>query len=232
MQSFLGGLSSPLGELDRMDGALDLLQEAGIRYVIVHPGDYQQRDVGVETIDAIRKSRSHLAEEQIFPGGVAFRLTDPPAHDGGLSRGDRIDTKQLRVTASDAPDRIAAMLDGDVGSRWFIDRPQDGRFWIRVDFNRPRDVSRVVFEMAWRSVGDYPRDLLIESASGGNAGARTLYQGDVLAALGRSIAGPRATPRIQIDVPSNMTQTLTIRQTGTSRRWWSIHELEVYERRP
>ena len=82
--------------------------------------------------------------------------------------------------------------------------------------------------MAWRSVGDYPRDLVIEaSASGGTV---TLYKGDVLGILGRSIAQPGAEPRIEIDLPSNTTRTLTIRATGTSRRWWSIHELELYER--
>jgi hypothetical protein len=58
-----------------------------------------------------------------------------------------------------------------------------------------------------------------------------VFEGDVLGALGRSIAAPGATPRIEIDLPANATQTLLIRQTGRSRRWWSIHELELYERR-
>ena len=230
MQAFLGGLSSPLAELDRIGGALDLLQAVGIRYVIVHPGDYEQRDTALQTIAAIRKASSHIAEEQIFPGGAAFRLTDPPPSPPAAAPGLRIDTQALRVTTSDAPDRIARMLDGDKGTRWFIDRPQDGRFWIRVGFDRPRDVSRIVFYLDWRSVGDYPRDLVIESDASAAGGMVKLYEGDVLGALGRSIAVPGATPRIEIDLPGNVTQTLIIRQTGSSRRWWSIHELELYDR--
>lgn len=231
MQSFLGGLSSPLGELDRMDGALDLLQAIGIRYVVVHPDDYEDRGAGLQTLAAIRRLQSHLAEEQSFPGGVAFRVADPPAVPAAAAPGPRIDTQALRVTTSDAPDRIARMVDGDQGTRWFIDRPQDGRFWIRVGFDRLRDVSRVVFDMDWRSIGDYPRDLMIESTASAGGDAVKVYEGDVLGALGRSIAAPGATPRIEIDLPANATQTLLIRQTGRSRRWWSIHELELYERR-
>jgi hypothetical protein len=47
-----------------------LLQAVGLRYVIVHPGDYEERDRGVQTIAAIRTSTPHVAEEQIFPGGL------------------------------------------------------------------------------------------------------------------------------------------------------------------
>jgi hypothetical protein len=230
MQTFLGGLSSPLAELDRIDGALDLLQAIGIRYVVVHPNDYEERDTGSQMIAAVRRSPSHVAEEQIFPGGVAFRLTDPRPFRDVPAPQQRIESRQFRVTTSDAPDRIERMLDGDPGSRWFIDRPQDGHFWIRVDFDRPHDLSRIVFGMDWRSVGDYPRDLLIESTAPG-AAPTALYTGDVLGALGRSIAQPGSTPRIDIALPSHATQTLTIRETGASRRWWSIHELELFERR-
>jgi hypothetical protein len=227
LQAFLGGGSSPLGELNRMDGALDLLQAVGIRYVIVHPPDYQEPDTGIQTIAAIRRSPSHIAEDRIFPGGVAFRLNDAPAPPTAAP-GTQIDPRQLRVTASDAADRISRMLDGDVATRWFIDRPQDGHEWIRVELDRPRDLSSLVFVMALRSIGDYPRDLVVESSNG--AQSAVVYRGDVLAALGQSIARTGTSPEIRIDLPSNLTRTLTIGQAGSSRRWWSIHELLLYER--
>jgi len=228
LQSFLGGGSSPLRELDRMDGALDLLQTLGIRYVIVHPADYDAPEEGLQTIAALRRSSPHIAEERVFPGGVAFRLADGTASRPTTAPGTRIESRQLRVTASDAADRVPQMLDGDAATRWFIDRPQDGRGWIRVELDRPRDVSNVILLMAPRSIGDYPRDLVVESSNG--AQSSLLYRGDVLAALGRSIGAWRASPQIRVDLPSNLTRTLTIRETGVSRRWWSIHELELYER--
>ena len=34
-----------------------------------------------------------------------------------------------------------------------------------------------------------------------------------------------------IALPPNRTRTLTIRQTGRTRRWfWAVHELDVYAR--
>jgi hypothetical protein len=228
LQSFLGGGSSPLGDLDRIDGALALLQAAGIRYVIVHPADYEEPDTGVQTIAAIRRSPSHIAEDQVFPGGVAFRLNDAPTSAASPRVGTRIDPRQLRVTASDAADRVPRMLDGDTATRWFIDRPQDGHEWIRIELDPLRDVSRLMFVMAPRNIDDYPRDLVVESSNG--AQSAVLYQGSLLASLGQSFARHAASPEIWVDLPSNRTQTLTIRQTGSSRRWWSIHELLVYER--
>jgi hypothetical protein len=229
LQSFLGGGSSPLGELDRMDGALDLLEAVGIRYDVDHPPHYEDHYVGLQTVAAIRRSTSNVVEEFVFPGGAAFRLSDASPSPTGVPIGPRIDPGALRVTTSDAGDRIAQMFDSDAGTRWFIDRPQDGRTWIRIALDRPRDVSQLALVMAWRSVGDYPRDLMVESSNATQSAV--LYQGDTLGALGRSIVRPGATPEIRIDLPPNSTHTLTIRQTGSSRRWWSIHELELYERR-
>ena len=53
----------------------------------------------------------------------------------------------------------------------------------------------------------------------------------MLVAFGRALAQGGPHPVLTISLPSNRTRTLTIRQTGRTRRWfWSVHELSVWER--
>ena len=80
-------------------------------------------------------------------------------------------------------------------------------------------------------VGDYPRGLEIESESGD--GSRiTLYSGPFVPFLCAAWRGPWPGSPAVIDLPSNGSRAVWIRQTGQSRTWqWTIHELQVYERR-
>jgi hypothetical protein len=53
----------------------------------------------------------------------------------------------------------------------------------------------------------------------------------MLVPYARALAQGGPQPAIVVDLPSNRTRTLTIRQTGHTRRWfWSVHELALFER--
>ncbi len=62
LQEFLGGGASPLNDLDRIDDSLNLLRAVGVRYVLVHPRDYDDPNLGAATAAAIR-ARPDLASE-------------------------------------------------------------------------------------------------------------------------------------------------------------------------
>ena len=136
----------------------------------------------------------------------------------------------FHADASDAVDRLSLAFDGDGDTRWLTGRPQNGDEWIRIAFDRARDVSAIKLQTAARSFGDYPRELLVESL--GEDGVRTvLYQAPMLVPYGRVLAENRPQPSLVVNLPANRTRTLTIRQTGRTRRWfWSIHELAIFER--
>ena len=234
LQTFLGGAASPLNDLDRMEDALDLLRAVGVRYVIVHPRDYADPGVGEDTATAIR-ARSSLASEAFRSDTVvAFTLMGDHAQAGDLApsapAGHRLRPDEFHADASDAVDRLPLAFDGDGDTRWLTGRPQNGDEWIRLQFDRPRDISRIELQTAARSFGDYPRKLLIESA-GDNGAASVLYHGPMLVPYGRALAQGGPQPAIVVGLPSNRTRTLTIRQTGQSHRWfWSVHELAIFER--
>ena len=228
LQGFLGGSASPMRELNRMSDALALLRSLGLRYVIVHPRDYEDPEFGASTAAAIRAASADVAAEQRFEEATAFRLRDFPAPSPPRDSGIQADLRPFVVTASDNQDRVSLALDGNPATRWMTGHSQNGAEWMRIELDRPHDLSRIAFVMEERTLGDYPRDLVIESSNGG--APSVLYQGGTLIPFGLSVARNAAPPEIAIDLPANLTRTLTIRQTGSSRRWWSIHELKIWTR--
>ena len=235
LQEFLGGAASPLNDLDRMADALDLLRAVGVRYVLVHPGDYADPSQGAETVRGDpRATDARVGSRSARMQSSRFRLSDDAARRTqtfrraapapGLRPGD------FHADASDAADRLPLAFDGDGDTRWLTGRAQNGDEWIRIAFDRTRDVSAIALQTAARSFGDYPRELQIESAA--DDGARSvLYQGPMLVPYGRALAQGGPQPTLIIRLPANHTRTLTIRQTGRTRRWfWSVHELAIFER--
>ena len=234
LQEFLGGAASPLNDLDRMADALAMLRAVGVRYVLVHPGDYADPSQGAETVRAIRAQPTLASEAFRSDAVVGFRLRDEEApadaDPSAVPAGTRLRATDFRADASDATDRLALAFDGDGDTRWLTGRAQNGDEWIRIAFDRTRDVSAIALQTAARSFGDYPRELQIESAA--EDGARSvLYQGTMLVPYGRALARGGQQPTLVIRLPANHSRTLTIRQTGRTRRWfWSIHELGIFER--
>jgi hypothetical protein len=109
-------------------------------------------------------------------------------------------------------------------------RPQSGDEWIKITVPKTRDVSAIALQTASRSFGDYPRELVVESA-GEDGVPIPLFRAPMLVPYGRTLARGGTQPALIIDLPPNHTRTLMIRQTGHTRRWfWSIHELTIFER--
>ena len=231
LQEFLGGAASPLNDLDRIEDALGLLASVGVRYVLIHPADYEDPHVGADTVAAIRARPALAVEEFRSDAVVAFRLTESASLTAPAAPvGQRLHATDFRASASDSSDRLSLAFDGDADTRWLTGRPQNGDEWISIAFDRTRDVSAIELQTAERSFGDYPRELQVESV--GEDGRRTvLYQSPMLIPYGRALAQGGSQPALVVNLPANRTRTLTIRQTGRTRRWfWSIHELGIYVR--
>ena len=234
LQEFLGGAASPLNDLDRIGDALAMLRAVGVRYVLVHPRDYADAATGADTLAAIRTRPDDAAEAFRSDDVVAFRLPDPaPGSEDAAAptpAGTLLGPSDFHADASDATDRVAMLFDHDPDTRWLTGRPQNGDEWIALRFERPRDLSRIELRTASRSFGDYPRELAIEST--GEDGATTvLFRGPMLLPYGRALANGGPLPAIVVPLPANRSRTLTIRQTGRTRRWfWAVHELAIFAR--
>ena len=147
LQEFLGGSGSPLRELTYADGSLAMLRAIGVRYVLVHPGDYDDPAFGAATVRAIKESSGHVAETRDYGAVVAFCLlpaaADPAMAAAAAGTLRRIAPAHVTATASHRPDRLPLAFDGNLDTRWTSLDRQTGDEWIAIAFDRPYDLARV-----------------------------------------------------------------------------------------
>ncbi len=228
--SFFGRVTSPLNDPTQIAPALEAWREAGIREVVVEPGRSGYLPLGAGTLTALRAATDQVVGETSTGGLVRFSLADapPPFRETGKVR--PVPSTEFALTASDADDHLRFLVDGDVNTEWFSGGRQQGSEWISLVFDRTRDVARIRLDLHRRSFGDYPRELTIESKA--STGTSILYKGNGLSPLVRGVLRDNfLRSAIEVDLPANQSDVLTIRQTGqTHDRPWSIYELTVWER--
>ncbi len=241
LQAFVGGPASPLADFDRFGDALRMLRALGVRNIVVHPDAYADRDLAEATLDRLRRDREQTSETAAFPGLVVFRLA-PWRSDAGAN-GDAappaaaeprepraIAAASFRAEASHNSDALGRAFDGDLETRWLTGTRQAGDEWMAIALDRPRDVARVRILTSLRSLGDYPRELIVEVAEGPEP-FRPLYRGTVVVQLGQGLVRDPLRGPIDIWLPPNRSARLRIRQVGQTRTWfWAVDELSLWER--
>jgi hypothetical protein len=230
---------SPLADTGHLGPGIEFLRALGVRYVVVHRGEFDQPSLEAALESALTANRRQVTATHDFGGTVVFTLAeDDPAlrdaggtnQESGAKTGRRaIPSSAMHVSSSESPDRLGLLFDGDRDTRWLTGRPQTGSEWIEMAFDSPRNVAVVRMQTAERSFGDYPRELAIDAIETG--GDRTLFRGSVLPQFGRGLAANLTYPTIDIPLPDNEARAIRLRQLGTTGRlFWSIHELELRER--
>jgi len=108
---FLGAGASPLYDVERFPATVRMLRSLGVRYVFVHPGDYDEAAKADRqadrTIRAFRDSRQ-IEKEAGLPEVTAFQLQPWDATTMALAM---IGLGGVAVTAAWLPARRAARLD-------------------------------------------------------------------------------------------------------------------------
>lgn len=230
LQDFVGG--PPFTETARIDGALEMLRMLGVRWVVMQPALYEHPAAGAAVAEAIAASRTHVAEVRRFGATVVARLR-PGGAEPALDRDPAwraLPSTAFQVTVSHQARDLGRMLDGDPGTRWATATRQGSGEHVTLTFARPTDVAHVRLDLAARSLGDYPRGLVIEGA-GDDGTWQTLFDGDILPRLGLSLVREPRSPGIDVPLPPHRSRHLRLRPTGATRSWfWSIHELRVWQR--
>ena len=227
----LRGAGSPLSEYERYPDFLRALRALGIRYIVTHAAMFERRGDAVATIEAIRQVSDQIIATTDFGDTSVFWLAAWAGPVMPASPGLReIPASTLDASASHQDGRLQQAFDGNPATRWLTGAPQAGDEWIEIRFDRPRDVGRLRFLQAQRSLGDYPRVLVVEASPDGDE-YQLLYRGGIMRQLLQGLVREGYPVPIDVDLPLNRTRTLRIRQTGRTRTWyWSVDELSLWER--
>ena len=231
LDDYLRGSRSPLFHVEDLPEVLRGLRALGVQYIVVHASRYGDQAYARATLLAIRRSADQVRAAQAFGATTVFRLTDWQQQgrndEGGLRQ---IPQRAFRASASRRGVDLPLAFDGDLSTRWMSRQRQMGDEWIEIELDRQRNVAQVVFDTARRGLGDYPRELLIESSQDGHEFV-TLYHGSVLPQLLEGIVRDSQRAPVVITLPPNQTRMLRLRQTGRTHVWyWSIDELMFWER--
>lgn len=234
LQALLRNPNGPMYDFERGDAVVRMLRSIGVRYVVVHVNDYNvtqlSEDEHRQAFNTLRGS-GQVVSEKLMMGAYVFELQPwrdeaPPETSGDA----RVETSDMTVTVSVSEQRRTFLTDHDPETRWI--GFQDGSSWLAAEFPQAHDLSRVELLLTNRSLADIPRQLQIDSIDA-NGSARTLYQATPYPEFIAGFLRNPAYPEIAIHLPHNHTKKLLVRETAAipGRRWWSVHELKLWERR-
>ncbi len=231
LQQLLRQPRAPMYDYERYPATVRMLRSLGVRYVFVHPDDYNvtQEAAGEvrDTVSGFQHSGQVHAEARLL-GVYAFELDSFNGPAGSDEKLQPMPAGEFRVDVSHDSDRVALLVDGDNDTRWIA--PQDGSSAISARFGEPTDVARLSLQLSERSMLDYPRELQID-AQDREGRVRTLYRATPYPEFIAGFMRDRFYPSIQIDLPPNATTVLWVRDVATYDTWWSVHELRLWRRR-
>jgi hypothetical protein len=236
LQDFLGGPGSPVREPELLPEVVGGLRSIGVRFVVVHQSIISDRpDLGwpepERLVDAFDRAAGGPGSGRWFGESVAWELPAPaarlPVDETSLLP---VGLSERAARASAMPERIRDVFDGNVRTKWVSGATQSGGEWLRFEFAADLDVGRVIILADRFGVWDYPRRVAVESETA-DGSRMTLYAGSYLPMLMRGLAGGAAGWPAVLELPSNRSRALWLRQTGRSGRPWAVHELRLYERR-
>lgn len=234
LQEFLRNVRSPLSDFDRFPATVRMLRDLGVRYVVLHPNDYNSDQAGEvpRTIEGFRKSGQLIREARLF-GTSVFELEAWPEKSGSGPVAS-IGSDQFTASASEAVDRLPLVFDGNNETRWIggMEKPDAPEKWLTLRFHSPQDIARLELQLAERTWFDLPREFEIE-VSDRSGQSKTLYRDTPYAALAAAIVRNPQYPAMVFTLPPNETITLTLRDRAVALqvgKWWSVHEVRLWRR--
>lgn len=230
---FLAHQGSPLQEIERTGELLGLLRSIGVRYVVARNRPPYRETPGrpARALEAIRAAGEDVEREDRVPSAFIFTLR-PADRATAAPAPPPLAAMDMSIRASRGGDRVTALTDRNLDTRWLTGPPQSGADWLRIRLGRATLVGGVRLAMQQRSLSDYPRSLRVR-AFDDTGTAVTVFEGGTLEALGRSLVATPARPAIQLEWDASAVRELEITATGhSSCCGWSVHEVEILGPRP
>jgi hypothetical protein len=237
LQRLLGGPGTPLkgSAVDIADVILGL-RSIGVRYVVLNEVVFQQQAAwwtpdAADIIATLARSTDQVVQAKHENRIWVWQLASAPS---GVASSPRpltaLMTNAFTASASSEPHDIRFAFDRSLATWWSTAVKQSGDEWIRLAFDRDRDVAAVDLDMGRERVREFPRRLRIESEDVSGV-RRSLFDGSVVTRLIAGIAQDGRSSRARIELPSNRSHVIWIRQVGQHDAMpWTIAEMTLWER--
>lgn len=238
LQTLLGGLGSPLKGTDaEILATLAGLRSIGVRFVVfTEVLNARDRHMWVQDpgrfISTLSQARDHVVGTRHEDGIWAWQLAGAPAP-APLSYANLspVARDAFKVSASSESADIRFAIDGNLATRWSTSSGQAGNEWIRIAFDRERDIGCLEFDMGRDRPGEYPRELTVDAETA-NGTRQVAFAGSVVTTLIEGIARDGRSSRVRVELPPGRTRALWIRQTGRADGIrWTVAELTIWQRR-
>jgi hypothetical protein len=175
-----------------------------------------------------------IADDTLLSGLRTLETIPPPNRHAGPplvlaapvhpARYEPVDLRSAVVTASESPDRVATLVDGDPGTWWSTAGPQGGN-WIDVALPRPARIGRVELRVPGRG-RLYGRNVHVLVAGADGVFARVA----VVSGLPPIDPGGRPGARQLLIFAPVTTSRIRLAQVAEAARPWGVAELRVDRR--
>jgi len=129
------------------------------------------------------------------------------------------------LSASEAPDRLAALVDDDRATTWATSGAQSPGAWIRIDLPEPRTIGGLQLVLRGRGRA-FGKNLHLFATEDGREWSRvSVLQGRP--AVAAQLPSPEGPAQVLIFEPRRV-KALRIEQVGRRLRPWAIAELRLY----
>ncbi|MCX6545287.1 MAG: discoidin domain-containing protein [Acidobacteria bacterium] len=237
LQNLLGGPGSPLNGTDAdIEATIVGLRSIGVRYVVLNEaliaryGQPSSPDPG-QFVRTLSQASGQVVDTRHENNTWAWQLAAAPAlAPVAFANLSRVTADTFKASASSEPSDIRFAFDNSLVTHWSTIAGQTGSEWIRIAFDRDRDIGCLEFDMGRDHAGEYPRDVVIETVAA-DGSRRNVFAGSVVTRLIEGIGRDGRSSRARIELPANRARGLWIRQTGReSGAPWTIAELTVWQR--
>ena len=117
-----------------------MMRAIGVRYVLVHPDDFENRAQGDALIVAVEAERRQVIATRRFARTIVAALMPYEMEPGIEPSARAIPSSVMRARASHEPDRVDLMFDGNRDTRWLTGERQSAHEWIELELEDRKSV--------------------------------------------------------------------------------------------
>jgi hypothetical protein len=212
------------------DISLNLLEEIGVRYVILHSREYPQKE-WKEVLKKIAQYTDRLRYVEDFSSDIVYEVINYQKN----TKTKKLPGKNLRkipqhdwhVYSKPSGNPFYA-VDRDITTRWSTNRPQKAGDYFLLDLgtNYPKLTKLVMY--LGNSWNDFPRNYKLEISRDGKTWNIIKNKGNGIIPLIKGLIESSKNLAVTVEFPPVDARYLKITQTGSDPvYYWSIHEVEV-----